>query len=98
VWERTERRFHDAVEGVAGAGKLGTTSASPSISFALSPARASIHARSAAIACSSSSSLSPLTPAERSTFISRGTRSAQIFRYAAGCVLRPSRWLVVRGA
>ena len=89
MWERTERRFHDAVEGVAGAGKLGTTSASPSISFALSPARASIHARSAAIGCSSSSSLSPLTPAERSTFISSGTRSAQIFQVRCRLRLAP---------
>ena len=33
--ERAERQFHDAALGAAGTGKLGTTSASPSITFAL---------------------------------------------------------------
>ena len=84
--------------GLAGAGKLGTTSASPSITFAASPACAANIALIAAMASSISSSLIALTPPECSNFISRGTRSAQIFRYAAGCVLRPSRWLAVRGA
>src|SRR5262249_50299928 len=34
------RPFHDPAVRVAGTGKLGTTSASPSITFAASPARA----------------------------------------------------------
>src|SRR5262249_48964700 len=38
---RFERALHDAFAGLAGAGKLGATSASPSITFAASPARAS---------------------------------------------------------
>jgi hypothetical protein len=59
----------------------------PSITLGFSACAASI-ARIAAIACSSSSSLNDETPPECSTFISRGIKSAQIFRYAAGCVRR----------
>jgi len=66
--------------GLAGAGKLGTTSASPSITLAPSPAFcAAIHAFIAAIASSICSSVMALTPPECSSFISLGTKSAQIF-------------------
>jgi hypothetical protein len=50
VAERAGRQFHDAVVDVAGGGKVGTTSAFPSISFALSPVRAASIALMAAIA------------------------------------------------
>src|SRR5262245_45405473 len=83
-----ERPLHDAFVGVAGAGKLGTTSASPSITCAVSPARAANIASIAAMARSICSVLIALTPPACSTFISRGTSKAQIFMYAAGCVLR----------
>src|SRR5262249_47057992 len=83
-----ERPLHNAFVGLAGAGKLGTTSASPSITFAVSPACAANIASIAAMASSICSSLIAFTPPECSSFISFGTRSAQIFMYAAGCVLR----------
>src|SRR6516165_10847356 len=83
-----EAPLHDAFVGLAGAGQLGTTSASPSITFAASPACAANMALIAAIACSSSSSVRSFTPPECSSFISLGTKSAQIFMYAAGCCLR----------
>src|SRR5499427_7072635 len=70
--------------GLAGTGKLGTTSASPSITFAVWPARAANIALIAAMASSICSSLIALTPPECSTFISCGTSSAQTFKYAAG--------------
>ena len=38
-----EAPVHDAFVGLAGAGKLGTTSASPSMTFRVSPACAAIH-------------------------------------------------------
>jgi len=65
--------------GLAGAGKLGTTSASPSITFAASPARASSIVWIAAMACSICSSLICLIVPECSICISLGTKSAQIF-------------------
>ncbi len=78
-----EAPLHDAFVGLAGAGKLGTTTACPSITCA---AWASSIAWIAAMACSICSSLIALTPPGCSTFISRGTSKAQIF--TAGCCLR----------
>ena len=65
--------------GLAGAGKLGTTSASPSITCAASSARTSSIARIAAMASSICSSLICLIVPECSICISLGTKSAQIF-------------------
>ena len=86
--ERVERQFYDAGLRAAGAGKLGTTSASPSITCAASPARASSIAWIASMAASICSSDIGLIALLCSTFISRGTSKAQIFMYAAGCCLR----------
>src|SRR5262245_4085784 len=70
---------HDAFVGLAGAGKLGTTSASPSITCAVSPARAANIASIAAMASSICWSVISLMLPACSTFISLGTKSAQIF-------------------
>src|SRR6516162_1845596 len=75
----SERPLHDAFVGLAGAGKLGTTSASPSITCAASSARTSSIARIAAMASSICSSLICLIVPECSICISLGTKSAQIF-------------------
>src|SRR5215468_5449515 len=75
------------VPPLPGAGKLGTTSASPSITLALAPrpaARCAIRLSMASRVRSSSSSVIALTPPECSNFISRGTSIAQTFKYAAG--------------
>src|SRR6516162_1018153 len=76
---KPERPIHDPFVGLAGAGKLGTTSASPSITCAVSPARAANIALIAAMASSICSSLICLIMLECSICISRGTKSAQIF-------------------
>ena len=65
--------------GLAGTGKLGTTSASPSITFALC-AWASNDALRCSIMASSYSSVRSLTPPKCSTFTSRGTSIAQTFK------------------
>jgi len=68
------------VPPLPGAGKLGTTSASPSITLAAAPAsRRAIQFSSASIAAVICSVVIPLTPAECSNFISRGTSKAHIF-------------------
>src|SRR6516165_348489 len=73
------------VPPLPGAGKLGTTSASPSITLAFRAA-----SRSASIPLISSidrsicSSVIALMPPECSNFISRGTSIAHTFKYAAG--------------
>src|SRR5262245_52153050 len=65
---------------LTGGGKLGTTSASPSITLAFSPAaRCAIRLSMDSRVRSSCSSVMALTPPECSNFISRGTRSAHIF-------------------
>ena len=66
--------------GLAGAGKLGTTSASPSITFAVSPARAANIASIAAMASSICWSVISLMLPACSTFISLGTSKAQTLR------------------
>src|SRR6516164_9590185 len=83
-----EAPVHDAFLGLAGAGKLGTTSASPSITLAVSPDRRARNPSIAAIASTICSSVIALTPPACSSFISLGTKSAQIFMYAAGCCSR----------
>src|SRR6516164_6119476 len=79
--------FHDAGLGASGDGKRGTTSAFPSITFALCALASNDALRSSTMA-SSSSSVRLLSGLLCSTLCSRGTSSAQIFMYAAGCVLR----------
>jgi len=76
---------HDAVVGVDGADKLGTTSASPSITFAASPACAANIALIAAMASSICSSLICLIVPECSTRMSLGTKSTSNFKKTAGC-------------
>src|SRR6516225_10476269 len=77
--------FHDAVLGAFGGGKLGTTSASPSITFAVSSARAASMVWMTSMACSISSSVIALMAlVECSSFSSLGTSIAQTFKYAAG--------------
>src|SRR5262245_46877902 len=71
------------VPPLPGAGKLGTTSASPSITLAAIP-RCLISLSMASNVRSSCSSVIALTPPECSNFISRGTSMAQTLRYAAG--------------
>src|SRR5215831_3749808 len=73
------------VPPLPGAGKLGTTSASPSITLAFAAAsRLAINSLMISIPRSSCSSVIALTPPECSNFISRGTSIAQTFKYAAG--------------
>src|SRR5215468_8826211 len=68
------------VPPLPGAGKLGTTSASPSITLAFAAAsRCAIISLMNSIARSICSVVIALTPPECSTCSSRGTRSAQIF-------------------
>src|SRR5262249_31133119 len=77
------------VPPLPGVGKLGTTSASPSITLAFAAAsRCAIISSMISIERANCSSDIALTPPECSNFISRGTRSAQTFKYAAGCCFR----------
>ena len=66
-----ERPLHDALVGTAGAGKLGTISASPSISVARSPAFRAIISSSIAMASSVVRQLAARGGPGCSTFISR---------------------------
>src|SRR6516164_8486347 len=81
----SERPLHHAFVGLAGAGKLGTTSASPSITCAVSPARAANIALIAAMASSICSSLICLIVPECSIRMSLGTKSTSNFKKTAGC-------------
>src|SRR5262249_9697428 len=74
---------HEA-RGVVRDGKLGTASASPSITLAFAPSRWAISSFITSRDHSSCSSVIALTPPECSNFISRGTSKAQTFKYAAG--------------
>src|SRR5262249_37041612 len=71
---------HDAFVGLAGAGKLGPSPASPSISVARSPALRAIISWTASMAWSNSSSGKLASRLVCSSFISFGTNKAQIFK------------------
>ena len=83
--ERVERQFYNPGLGATGAGKLGTTSACPSITLALC-AWASNDALRCSIMASSCSSVSSLIGLLCSTLCSRRTSSARPFEVA--------RWLL----
>src|SRR5262249_1493474 len=74
--------------GLAGAGKLGTTSASPSITLAASPACAANMASIAAIACSSCSAVRSLSGLLCWTLCSRGMSRVRHRKYTPGCSRR----------
>ena len=70
-----------------GAGKIGSATPSTTLAFAAASRCASISLM-ISIERSIYSSVIALMPPLGSTFISRDTRSAQTFKYAAGCCLR----------